>query len=92
MAFVDYVPGMRRGATARNIVLGLVYVLLLPVITTLSFVWAPVYVGVDYNDITTELSAIPGISPGGGLRNATVTFVYLVVIALGPRIVRWMLA
>lgn len=91
MAFVDYVPGMRRGRRGRNIALGVVYVLLLPVLTTLAFVWVPVYLGIDYNDITTELSALPGISAGGGLKTALVAFLYMVVISLGPRIVRWLL-
>jgi hypothetical protein len=91
MAFLDYVPGMRTGATARNVVLGIVYVLLLPVLSTLAFVWAPVYVGTNYNGIARELSSIPGISPDGGLRTAVVVFLYVLVISLGPRIVGWLI-
>jgi hypothetical protein len=89
MAFATYVPGMREGATKRNVALGVVYVLLLPVLSTLAFVWVPVYVGTDYNGVARELSSIPGISPGGGLRTGVVTFVYVVLISLGPRIVGW---
>lgn len=91
MAFVDYFPGMERGKTSRNVALGVVYVLLLPVLSTLAFVWAPVYVGTNYNGIARELSPIPGISPEGGLRTGVVTFVYVVVISLGPRIVGWLI-
>lgn len=90
MAFVDYVPGMRKGATGRNIALGVVYVLLLPVLSTLAFVWVPVYVGINYNGIARDLSSVPGISPDGGLRTAVVAFVYMLVISLGPRIVGWL--
>lgn len=91
MAFVDYVPGMRKGATKRNVALGLVYVLLLPVLTTLAFVWVPVYIGINYNGIARDLSSIPGIYPDGGLRSAIAAFLYLVAVSLGPRIVRMML-
>ncbi|WP_338741473.1 hypothetical protein [Haloplanus salilacus] len=87
MAFLDYVPGMRTGATGRNVVLGVVYVLLLPVLSTLAFVWVPVYVGINYNGIARDLSSVPGISPDGGWRTAVVAFVYVTVISLGPRIV-----
>jgi hypothetical protein len=91
MAFLDYVPGMRTGATARNVALGILYVLLLPVLSTLAFVWAPVYVGTNYNGIARELSSIPGISPDGGLRTAVVVFLYVLVVSLGPRIVGWLI-
>ncbi len=91
MAFVDYVPGMTRGATGRNVSLGVAYVLLLPVLSTLAFLWAPWYVGTNYNGVARELASAPGISPEGGLRTAAVVFVYLIVISLGPRIVGWAL-
>jgi hypothetical protein len=91
MAFVEYVPGMRTGATVRNIILGIVYVLLLPLLSTLAFVWVPVYVGVNYNGIAKDLSSVPGISPDGGLRTAVVAFLYMIVISLGPRIVGWLI-
>jgi hypothetical protein len=91
MAFVEYVPGMRKGATGRNIALGIVYVLALPILSTLAFVWVPVYVGINYNGIARDLSSIPGISPDGGVRTAAVAFVYLVIISFGPRIVQWLI-
>ncbi|AXG09565.1 hypothetical protein [Haloplanus rubicundus] len=91
MAFVEYVPGMRKGATGRNIALGVVYVLALPILSTLAFVWVPVYVGINYNGIARDLSSIPGVSPDGGVRTGVVVFVYLVVISFGPRIVQWLI-
>jgi len=91
MAFVDYVPGMRRGETKRNVALGVVYLLLLPVLSTLAFVWVPVYVGYNYGGIAEELSPLPGISPTGGLQTAVVAFLYVVVISLGPRIIGWVI-
>jgi len=90
MAATDYIPGMKRGERKRNIVLLLVYILLLPILSTLSFIWAPVYVGRDYNGIRAELSAIPGISTENGLLSAFSTFMYLVLFSFGPQIVGWL--
>jgi len=90
MATTNYIPGMKSGSTKRNVALGAMYVLLLPVLSTLAFIWVPVYIGYDYNGITAELSAIPGITEGGGLRSAIVALAYVVVVSFGPQIVQWL--
>jgi hypothetical protein len=90
MAATNYIPGMKDEARRRNIVLLICYILLLPVLSTLSFIWAPIYVAINYNGVRAELSAIPGITADDPVLSALSTFVYLILISFGPQIVGWL--
>lgn len=84
---VPYIPGMEPGETARNVVLAVVYILLSWLVMFLAPIWMPIYIGTDYNGVTTELSPLPGIERGGGPKSAIATFIYVVVFIIWPWLV-----
>lgn len=80
MSFTDRVPGMRPGATARNLFVLILY---------LGFIWAwPLvagyYVGRDRGGWAAKLSRLPGISDDGGVQSGLVVVIagYLLITLL----------
>lgn len=80
MTFTERVPGMRPGATARNLLVMILY---------LGFIWAwPLvagyYVGRDRGGWAAKLSQLPGISDDGGVQSGLVVVIagYLLITLL----------
>ena len=80
MAATRYVPGMHPGATARNVAVGLVYLITAPLWLAMLWLTLPFAVWSNMDDIGTGLSFLPGVSEGGGAVSAAVVFVYLFVL------------
>ncbi|MEF8826194.1 MAG: hypothetical protein V5A27_07635 [Halapricum sp.] len=83
MSFLQYVPGMVPGSTTRNVIVGLVYLLLLPVMLFVLIGGLAYHTAKNTNGLADNLSAIPGISEGGGALSGIIVFVGLLVLLLG---------
>lgn len=84
MAITTYIPGMTPGATRRNVVLGLLAVLLFPLTLLLALFYAPVVLATNRGGAADALAAsplsrLPGIE-GAGLKTGAAAFVYLFVL------------
>lgn len=81
VAFTEFVPGMKRGSTVRNVIVGLVYLFFFYLI---PFVLAYV-IFTNRNGAADKLSGVPGISEGGGVVSAVaiffISFLILAVIS-----------
>lgn len=80
MSFTERVPGMRPGATARNLIVLVLY---------LAFIWVwPLvggyYVGRNHGGSAAKLSRLPGISDSGGFQSGLVVVIagYFLLITL----------
>ena len=74
------VPGMAPGATYRNGALAGIYVVLAVVALVLSPLLVALAVGLDWRNVTTRLSMLPGISAGGGILSGSVAFLYTILL------------
>lgn len=75
MSLSEKVPLMREGANGRNVVVGVAYIVTLPIwlvflpVIVFALVWR------DYGGIASSMSSVPGISAGGGVASGVVAFV-----------------
>lgn len=83
MAFTQYVPGMKPGSTKRNIGVGVVYVVLFPLMIFVLATGLAYHVAKNTNGLADGLTAIPGVSEGGGLVSGVVVGVGLFIVAFG---------
>lgn len=80
MPLSERLPGFQPGATGRNVIVAVVYIVLLPLWLVLlpfivgAFVWRDSY------GWAAELSRLPGISPDGGAKAGLVSFAYVFVL------------
>lgn len=78
------IPGFKSGSTGRNIVVGIVYALIAiaagPIIMAAALFVLPVAVWRNWSGIAEKMSAVPGISPDGGLKSGALTFVIAFVV------------
>lgn len=70
------IPGMEPESTERNVVVGILYVALLPVVVALIPIVVGVVVGQGRGDLGSKLEQLPGISPEGGAVAGIAAFVY----------------
>lgn len=80
MALAERIPGFESGNTRRNVVVGLLYLLLLPFVLVLLPVVAALFVGRNMYGWAEALDRLPGIEAAGGAKPAAVAFVYALVL------------
>lgn len=80
MSLADKVPLMRAGATGRNLAIAVLYFVTLPLWILFTPIIAAVLVWRDYSGISTSLSALPGISKGGGVVSGIVAAIMVLVL------------
>lgn len=83
MSVTDHIPGMEAGNSGRNIVVGLLYLVLFPLVLLLLPFYAFLALGMNRNgiaDVVTDspLGGLPGLGDGGWKAGAA-AFVYLIV-------------
>lgn len=80
----EKLPGMKSGATGRNLVVGVLYLFLLPFVISIVVVLLPIVtgavVGTNYRGAADRLTALPGVSKGGGVKTGLVAGFYGLVI------------
>lgn len=79
MSLTDTVPGMRPGSTGRNVV-GLVYLVSMPVLLAFFPVVAGLVVGANVGEAADRLSSLPGVGGGGGVVTGVAAGAYSVVL------------
>lgn len=84
MPVTKHVPGMKPGATRRNVALAVLAVLLFPITLLVALVYVPVALALNRNGLAdamagTPLRHLPGLG-GAGLKTGAVAFVYLFVL------------
>ncbi len=84
MAITEHVPGMKRGATRRNVALAALALFLFPITLLVALVYVPVALALNRNGLAdamagTPLGRLPGLG-GTGLKTGAVAFVYLFVL------------
>ncbi|MDS0298076.1 hypothetical protein NDI76_04915 [Halogeometricum sp. S1BR25-6] len=73
MTLADSIPGMRAGSTARNAVVGVVYLVLSPLLVGFFPVTVGVAVGANVGGTADKLSALPGIGGRGAVTGIAAT-------------------
>lgn len=80
MTISEMIPGMKPGATLRNIAFGVVYLFFFPVILPLLPFLVGFFVYRNYGGWATKLSAIPGITTNGGVQSGAVATIYILLV------------
>ena len=80
MAINQHVPLMSSGSTIRNLVVGVLYLVTLPIWLTLLPFIAGLFVWRNAYGWASALDALPGIGPDGGLVAGGIAFVYVFVL------------
>ena len=84
MALADRVPGLRPGATARNLVVLALYLSVAVAALTLLILLSPIILGIavarDYKGTATRLARLPGITAEGGAVSGVAAIVYGVAL------------
>lgn len=83
MALTQYMPGMKPGSTIRNVIIGVVYIILFPLMVFVLIGGLAYHTAKNTNGLADGLSAIPGVSEGGGALSGVVVFVGLFVLLAG---------
>lgn len=79
MGVGDEIPGMRPGATGRNVVVGVLYMMCAGVLIVLSPILVGLAVATDYRGISGRLSGLPGVEPSGGTKAGVAAGAYALV-------------
>ena len=86
MDLTESIPGMKPGATGRNLALGMGYAVVALFILGLFFVSLPVIAAVvvarNYRGIAERLAPLPGIGAGGGAVAGLAAFGYTIVAGI----------
>lgn len=80
MSIAEGIPGMRPGATIRNIVVLLVAIVFLPLLVLAFPVIIGVAVGRNYGGTAERLAVLPGIESKGGVKAGVIAFGYMIVV------------